>query len=52
MLAVSFIRRQNMPKGGVALLLAGPHLGLVSLAAISLFLVTIIWGVAGTFTAY
>jgi len=52
MLAMAFIRQQNMPKEGIALLYAGPHLGLVSLAAIGLFFVTIIWGMAGTFTAY
>lgn len=52
MLAMAFIRQQNMPKEGTALLYAGPHLGLISLAAIGLFFVTIIWGAAGTFTAY
>ncbi|NVJ96919.1 MAG: beta-lactamase family protein [Alphaproteobacteria bacterium] len=52
MFAMSFVRRQNMPKDGVALLFAGPHLGLISLAAIALFLTTVIWGVAGTFSAY
>ncbi|MFC4346359.1 serine hydrolase domain-containing protein [Kordiimonas lipolytica] len=52
MLSMTFIRQQNMPERGVALLFAGPHLGLMSLAAIGLFLTTIIWGIAGTFTAY
>ncbi|SDD38426.1 serine hydrolase domain-containing protein [Kordiimonas lacus] len=52
MLSTTFIRQQNMPERGFALLFAGPHLGLISLAAIGLFLTTIIWGVAGTFTAY
>jgi|GEM_PF-1467687 len=52
MLSMTFIRQQNMPERGFALLFAGPHLGLMSLAAISLFLTTIIWGIAGTFTAY
>jgi len=52
MLSFTFIRQQNMPEKGFALLFAGPHLGLISLSAIGLFLTTIIWGVAGTFTAY
>lgn len=52
MLAMAFVQQQNMPKEGIALLFAGPHLGLISLSAIGLFLTTIIWGVAGTFTAY
>lgn len=52
MFAASFIQRQNMPKSGLALLFAGPHLGLIALAAIALFLTTVIWGVAGTFSPY
>lgn len=52
MLAMTFVRQQNMPQSGLALLLAGPHLGLISLAALALFLSSIIWGMAGTFTAY
>lgn len=52
MLSTTFIRTQNMPTQGFALLFAGPHLGLLSLAAIALFLVTVFWGLAGTFAAY
>ncbi len=51
--ALSFLRDSSkMPQKGWALLLAGPHIGLLSLAAISLFLILVAWGVAGTVGPY
>jgi len=49
--AFSFTRRGLMPERGFAFILAGPHLALLSLAAIALFLVTVALGLAGNFTA-
>lgn len=51
LLALSFVRRGPMPEKGWALVLAGPHLALISLAAMTLFLITVVVGLAGTFTA-
>ncbi|WP_420430260.1 serine hydrolase [Kordiimonas sp.] len=49
--ALSFVRRGPMPEKGWALILAGPHLALISIAAMTLFLITVAVGLAGTFTA-
>jgi CubicO group peptidase (beta-lactamase class C family) len=49
--ALSFTRRGLMPERGFAFILAGPHLAFLSLAAMTLFLVTVALGLAGNFTA-
>lgn len=49
--ALSFTRRGLMPERGLSFLLAGPHLALLSLAAMALFLITVALGLAGNFTA-
>lgn len=51
LLAIAFVRRGPMPEKGWALILAGPHLALISIAAMTLFLITVATGLAGTFTA-
>ncbi|WP_417450089.1 serine hydrolase [Kordiimonas sp.] len=51
LLAVSFVRRGLLPERGVAFILAGPHLALLSIAAMALFLITVALGLAGNFTA-
>ncbi|WP_262692887.1 serine hydrolase [Kordiimonas aestuarii] len=51
LLAMSFVRRGLMPEKGVAILVAGPHLALLSFAAMALFLITVALGLAGDFSA-
>lgn len=51
LLAISFTRRGVMPERGIAFLLAGPHLALLTFAALALFLITVALGLAGNFTA-
>jgi len=49
--ALSFTRENRMPDG-LALVFAPLHLGIISVAAVALFLILVAWGVAGEFTAY
>ena len=51
LLAMSFVRRGLMPVKGAAFLVAGPHLALLSIAAMALFMITVALGLAGNFTA-
>jgi len=46
---LSFARQNKMPSGSIAILFVPLHLGMISIAAVSLFLVLVAWGIAGTF---
>lgn len=49
--ALSFVRKNELPKG-VGIFLAPLHLATLSIASIVLFLILIVWGLAGEFSAY
>ena len=51
MFALSFTRRNHMP-AGAAIAIVPAHLAILTVAALTLFLILISWGVAGEFSAY